>query len=513
MAHHRKISRKHAPIMMAALLTGVTFAGAVSAVIGTPQGENDFLHEHLDKVPFEQSLNWETVEFDLADEDKAKISKIITQTERSILIEGSIEYVKQILTGQALEAAQSNQCLPNTKPCTLTVRVNRQLSAAHLNKDMRVVNVLETSRRADLVLNTDNAGIELKELSDETRVMGFYQTQSGWMQNMSIRVKTKPLIFEAREGQFQDRFSKAIIGLNYYPASAPWAEFWETFPVTEIETDLEKAKELNVNSLRIFLNHAYFDAAETREEALSKLKALLDMCEIQGLTVLITLFDLRPDYTLLNWEADIAHVDTVLSHIATHKAVFGIDLKNQADLDFESWGQGRVEAWLTVMARHIQTHYPQVPVTTGWSNPERATRLKDVFDFVTYHEYENPKGFEKRLTGVIKAVGDKPVLITELGSTIWHPPFIDSLLEKKQALRLEHQLTQASQSNGVFVWTLNDFEHVSREVVGPLPWRRAQQKYFGLIRKDGTPRPSANILKSFGARAQDQSNTIQNSPL
>ena len=508
-----KLTKKRGPVMAVALLAGVTFAGAVAAFIGTPKGQNDFLHEHLEKQ-LQKELNWTRLDFDLVEEDKAKISRIITQAERPL----SAEALKLFLTGQALEAAQSNICSSDTEPCKLTVRVNRQLSAVHLNRDMRVVNVEETSRRADLELHADRTRIELKDLTDETRVMRFYQTQAGWIQNMSRRVKTEPLFINPRIDQFRDRFSNIIVGLNYYPTSASWAAFWEKFPRAEIEADLKNAKALNVTSLRIFLNHAYFDAADTREDALSKLETFLDMCEGEGLSVLITLFDLRPDYTLVNWEADITHIDAILSRVATHKAVLGIDLKNQADLDFDNWGQGRVEAWLTLMARHIQTHYPQLPVTTGWSRFETATRLIDVFDFVTYHEYENPKGFEARLRVVKQAAGEKPVLITELGSTIWHPPFIKSIRENKQATRLDRQLTQADQSNGVFVWTLNDFEHVSRDVVGPLPWRRAQQKHFGLIRKDGTPRPAADILKSFGARAQEQakkpnsnSNTIQHS--
>jgi hypothetical protein len=50
----------------------------------------------------------------------------------------------------------------------------------------------------------------------------------------------------------------------------------------------------------------------------------------------------------------------------------------------------------------------------------------------------------------------------------------------------------------VFVWTLHDFETVGREIVGPLPWRRAQQKHYGLIRADGGERPAADVLRQYG---------------
>ena len=494
-------TKKRGPLTSVILLAGVSFAGVISAFIETPQGQDDFLHEHLKAVVLQLEPNWKTLEFDLSKQDKTKISKIIMQTERP----ASPESLKGVLIGQAYNDAQANMCESNRAVCNFPIRVNRELSAVHLNKDMRVVNVQETSRRINLELNSAT-GFEIKTLATETRMLSFYQTQTGWVQNLTSIIETEPLSLGAREDRFRARFAKPYVGLNYYPASASWADFWKMFPIDEIEADLEKAKALNVNSLRLFLTHDFFDAAETREEALAKLDVFLNMCEAKGLSALVTLFDLRPDYALSNWEADISHIDGVLSRISKHDAVLGIDLKNQPDLDFESWGQRRVEAWLTVMARHIQTEYPNLPVTTGWSKPEQATRLKDVFDFVTYHEYENPKGFETRLRGVIDAAGDKPVMITELGSTIWHPPFVKSICESKQASRLDRQLKQARLANGVFVWTLNDFDHVSRDVVGVLPWRRAQQKHFGLIRSGGTLRPAAEILRSFGARSQEQVN-------
>lgn len=511
-----KIRKKRGYLTVLVLLIGVTFAGMVSTILGNPIGENDYLHEHLPDGEIQSNLNWKSLDFDLSEQDKAKISKIITQAERPM----SIERLKKTMTDQALAEAQDNICESNRLICNFPIRVNRQLSALHINQDMRVVSVQEISRRVNLKVKSGMLDLELNDLADETRVLGFYQTQAGWVQNRSAIIKTKPVLLGARGDQFRARFAKPYVGLNYYPASASWAKFWEQFPREEIENDLERAKALNVNALRIFLTHSYFDSEGTREDGLSKLEAFLDICEAQNLVVLVTLFDLRPDYRPLNWEADIGHIDMVLSRISKHKAVLGIDLKNQPDLDFGTWGQGHVETWLTVMARHIQTHYQHLPVTAGWSQSEHATRLKDVFDFVTYHEYESPKNFETRLRDVRTAVGDKPVMITELGSTIWHPPFINSIRERKQASRLDHQLKQAGQAKGVFVWTLNDFETVSRDVVGPLPWRRAQQKHFGLIREDGTFRPAADILKSFGASALVQTetpplqpNSIQHSPL
>jgi len=491
---------KRFPVTVSVLLAGVAFAGLISAAIESPQSAESYLHAHLSAASVKSDINWSPTSFDLPEQDRSKIARIITGAEHS----NSKYDLQNVLTDQALNVTLDNVCFSEDKNCILPVRVNRGLSVVDMNADYRVINIEEKSLRIDLGTNAEKTDVELIRVSGETRILRFYQTQSGWMQNLSETIETEAPYFSDRKGKFTQNFGKNFTGLNYYPASASWADFWKEYPVSEIEADLEKAQTLNVNSLRIFLTYDYFDNVDTREEGLTKLKTFLDLCESKDIKVLVTLFDLRPNYTLSNWAADTKHIDGILSHISSHKAILGVDVKNQPDLDFENWGHGTVEAWLTVMARHIHMQFPNLAVTTGWSKAENAVRLKDVFDVITYHEYENPKNFESRLNSIIAASDGKPVMITELGSTVWHPPFVRRLGEAAQAKRLQKQLDQANQAHGVFVWTLNDFDHVGKEVVGPLPWRQAQQRHFGLLREDDTRRPAADVLKTFGARSTSE---------
>ena len=492
--------KKRFPVTVSLILAGVAFAGLISAAIESPQSAEAYLHAHLSEAAEKPGINWSPISFDLPEQDRSKIARIITSVEHS----SSKDDLQNVLTDQALTVALGNVCFVEEQNCILPVRVNRDLSVVDMNADFRVINIEEKSLRIDLGANAENTDVELIRVAGETRILRFYQTQSGWMQNLSETIETEAPSFSDRKGKFSQNFGKNFTGLNYYPASAPWADFWKEFPVSEIEADLKIAEALNVNSLRIFLTHDYFDNVDTREEGLTKLKTFLDLCESKDIKVLATLFDLRPNYTLSNWAADTRHIDRILSQISGHQAILGVDVKNQPDLDFENWGRGVVEAWLTVMARHIQIEYPNLAVTTGWSKAENAVRLTDVFDVITYHEYENPKNFEGRLDSIIAVSDGKPVMITELGSTVWHPPFIRRLGESAQARRLANQLEQAAQANGVFVWTLHDFDNVGKEVVGPLPWRQAQQKHFGLLREDDTFRPAADILKSFGDRSANE---------
>ena len=506
--------KKRGLVTIAALAAGVALAGFMSSFIESPKTKNEFLHEHLSVGSEKQELSWVNSEFSLPVQEKIKIENIIKQSEN---LKSDFD-LKTVLTGQALKAALSSVCTSKVQNCSYPLRINRQLTTAHMNKDMRVINVKERSHRIDFKFEQDSSDISFQSITNETRVLRFYQTQAGWIQNVSMPIQSEVLSFSPREDKFRERFEQSYTGLNYYPASASWMDFWKTFPVADIEADLEVAKSLNVNGLRIFLTHDYFNDVKTHADGLSKLETFLDMCEAKNIQVLITLFDLRPNYAVSNWQADIAHIDKVISSVEDHNAVLAIDLKNQPDLDFENWGQGRVEGWLTVMARHIQTQYPDFAVTAGWSRAENAFRLQDVFDLITYHEYQNPKGLEARLQSVVKAAAGKPVMITELGSTTWHPPFIARLGERAQASRLKFQLSQAKSATGVFIWTLNDFDNVGKDVVGPLPWRRAQQKHFGLRRADKTLRPAAGFLKAFGQQSESQSNLtnpkhIQTQPL
>jgi len=88
------------------LFAGIIFAGLVFAHIETPDGQNDYLHEHLNALNIQTDLNWPTIEFDISEEHKVKILKIIKKSERS----SSAAEMKSILDGQALKEVEAQIC-------------------------------------------------------------------------------------------------------------------------------------------------------------------------------------------------------------------------------------------------------------------------------------------------------------------------------------------------------------------------------------------------------------------
>ena len=492
---------KRLPVAIGILLSGVTCAGFVSSIIETPIGSNEYLHEHLTPTAALVDNIWIGDAFELPIQDRLKLATIITNIEQP---NWAPEYSTDV-TGQALAVAKKAVCQSRTKACDFSFRLNRELSELHNNKDFRVANVKETSLRVTFLSNPEVEAITIQEIINETRLFRFYQTQNGWVQKTSEVLDEKILDFKNRNGKFDAKFLTDFVGVNYYPASASWKDFWTDFPVEQIKSDLEKISGMDANSVRIFLNYDYFENGDTQSEAKARLNEFLDLSAAHNIKVLVTLFDLRPNYTLSNMSGDIDHIDRVLEAVSGHSAILGIDIKNQADLDFSAWGQGVVEGWLTVMARYIHIRYPDLPVTVGWSTPNSALNLKGVVDFVTYHEYGDVTGFAERLDIIKTSANDKPVMITELGSTIWAPLRSTRAAEVKQASRLESQLQKSIAANGVFVWTLHDFDHVGSDVVGRRPWRKAQQRHFGLLRSDGSSRPSKAVFQSHAKTVATQS--------
>ena len=43
-------------------------------------------------------------------------------------------------------------------------------------------------------------------------------------------------------------------------------------------------------------------------------------------------------------------------------------------------------------------------------------------------------------------------------------------------------------------WTLYDFNNIPKEVVGRLPWRKNNQKYFGFINHSGDKKKAFNYI-------------------
>ena len=491
------VKRRYAfPLMMVgALMTAAVLAGKAD----TPTQKFEYLNDLVPNNPGVFSSAWVDSEIQniekLSQADKEKFMDLIESAD----FNASLKKTRTVYAGQAKRVVNDTVCSDEDTSCEMSVYLNREITPTFVHGDLRLVSLEETAIRRDLEIDKLGDNVEQLGSFEQTRQMRFMLTQRGWVQTTSEVLSEVSLqeAFPSTFGQTEQKYS----GINYYPRTASWDEFWSEFPEDEIQTDLDFVTEVGANALRIFVNHAYFTDSETKQDALIKLRSFLDWCEPLNLNVIVTLFDLRADYRLTNWAMDSAHVRDVLGVIGDHKAVLAIDLKNQPDLDFERSGEQQVEAWLAAMMDSARYQNPNTPITIGWSDFQQTNILSKRVDFVSYHDYRSVAGTEERLALVKTSVGTKPVFVTEIGNSRWSLTGENS---KKQHQRLEARLSQLGNADGVFVWTLHDFEHVGTNIVGHRPWRRAQQKVFGIAKADYSLQPAGQAFKSFNSNYLNQ---------
>jgi hypothetical protein len=292
-------------------------------------------------------------------------------------------------------------------------------------------------------------------------------------------------------------------GVNYYPAGTPWSRFWPEFDASVIAADLDLVVGLNGNSLRIFLPVADFTPDATGAANLLKLKTLLDLAQARNLSVIPTLFDLKPGYRTALWAEDTAYLRRVLPVLAASPAVVLVDLKNEPDLDRATEGEGLVEAWLTTMILMSREIAPDLPLTIGWSSAAAAPDQAQLLDAISYHDYVGLQGTAERLAEVRAAAKGKPVLVTEIGVSSYTLLLAFPGTPDSQAAELRDRMADLSSADGLFVWTLHDFTAPEAQAVGSSPWVRRLQARYGLFDATGAAKPAAGAVAAAFASSVD----------
>lgn len=486
------------------IFLSVGLVGGFMKTASKPHVSYDYLQEHIELTYTPIEHRWETPLSSaepgrsLSGADHEFMSRILMTMERGQKIWAG----QNIVEGNALQALEDQvdawrKCQNGQGPCTLTVRLGRILTPLHVHGDLRVANIEERSHRIDLIAAPVSEGanpqFKVSKTVFEIRNLRFAKRRKGWALR-TIDVLQSDL---AETNSRASLSSEKFVGMNYYPAQASWRDFWTVFPNDDINRDLALISSLGGNSLRIFLTHSTFTNRQSAPQAKERLLEFMDMAHAQGLKVIPTLFDLRPDYRLENWASDAAYLKALLPLIKDHPALLAIDLKNQIDLDIPANGAGMITGWISVMSDTVRRDFPNIPITVGFSNSDAAILYGQDLDVISYHDYDPINKFSARLDAVRSAYPDRPVWITEMGTTVWQPiPFLKRA-EKKQAARLARQLSSVARIEGVFIWTLSDFEHVGSDVVGWQPWRKKQQAHYGLYDLQGNARPSAEIFSQY----------------
>jgi len=286
-----------------------------------------------------------------------------------------------------------------------------------------------------------------------------------------------------------------LAGINYYPARTPWRKFWPEFDPAIIDRDLRLISDLGANSVRIFLPTQDFAKAQG-DEPLQHLEAFLRLAREHDLKVVPTLFDMNPGYDPTMWSASAAYLHRVLPVLSRSDAVAFVDLKNEPDLDVKRYGPALIEAWVRAMSALCREIAPDLLLSVGWADAEPAARYAGLVDVVSYHDYAPIEGTAERLSQVKRAAGNKPVYVTEIGSSSYQLALGFPGSPLAQGRDIADRFSALDSANGVFVWTLHDFEAPDAAAVGRSPWVKKLQSEFGLIDSSGQPKPAAAAVEA-----------------
>jgi hypothetical protein len=285
-----------------------------------------------------------------------------------------------------------------------------------------------------------------------------------------------------------------VRGMNYYPKDYAWDRFWISYTtaITQINTELDLARALGINTVRIFVHYDLFNGSN--QSHLDHLKDFVDRLRTRDMVAIVTLFDLYSSPPYSDPVASQRHISAVVNTLGpTNPAVLAWDIKNEIDRDYATFGEGEVKAWATEMISYTRGLDPNHLVTIGFYgavtgtlcygptvtntlaySPAIAAEFASAVDFVSMHYFLSERCFESDVQALQSLIGDKPLVLEEFGLHTLAAPAIpcatypgdphcdDPHTEIEQAAYYNAllSLSEAYDLAGYLFWTLTDFSYI-----------------------------------------------------
>jgi hypothetical protein len=337
------------------------------------------------------------------------------------------------------------------------------------------------------------------------------------------------------EGSFTYRGQKVTLkGTNYWLSQAPFVGTWSEWNGARVQMELEKAKQLGVNSVRIGIPYDHKDSFDvvwgddTEKLTVSpwiknQMTQFLQIAARYDMKVIFVLFewyDRYPKKGSRDERSNLAYINGIVSSFANDDRVLAWDLHNEPD-NYEAWRGGGADGiieWLGRMAVYVRQLDRRHPITVGvgnyvnlWSEGPGGLRMLDFVDFASFHTYN--AGTLTTQISEIKGWTKKPVLLEEMGwptSLGGEPPRPNATFdEPTQSFLYRSMLGDAAGHDiaGVMQWTLWDYWGGKTYLIP------GHERYFGLVRQDGTFKPAAAVYKDMYLAVPLPSETRTDVPL
>ena len=351
-----------------------------------------------------------------------------------------------------------------------------------------------------------------------------------------------------------------LLGVNYWPRKKAMY-WWKDFSEREVLEEFTQIRELGLKLVRIFLLWEDFQPKPEviSDSALSNLGTVLDVAGELGLSVIPTFF--IGHMSGLNWlpewllsgkphnrfltfsagrvidsgavniyedptalEAERLLLETVGKEFSSHRAVHSWDISNEIDNVFIPRTPEVASRWLSFVYKTLKS-VSKKPVTFGIHQEDiegdKHFRVPEVArwnDYLCMHAYSVYTDFTEPLDPyfvpftclLTRELGDKDVLMEEFGmpttpretrkipSATGKRVMLHYLINEEEAaswLEETVKLIAAVGGLGAVYWNFSDY-HPSLWKKPPFD-RAVHERFFGLFRGDGTPKPSAFSIKKL----------------
>jgi endo-1,4-beta-mannosidase len=340
-----------------------------------------------------------------------------------------------------------------------------------------------------------------------------------------------------------------LLGVNYWPRDKAMQMWRGGIDTARVFDDLAQIRDLGLSLIRFFLFWEDFQPTpeSVSERALEDLRKIADKAEALGLQLMPTFFvghmsgvnflplwtrrpkettvgpfphlfrrlpegdelgDIFEEPTLL--EAQKLLIKTVAASLKGHRAIYCYDFGNEPSLIRAPLTPERTKAWAGALRAALlgADEHAKLTVGTFQGDLEHNTgfwpsALRECSDFLSVHGYPSYAvwagktlrpdclPFLVHLTRALSKGGD--AMVSEFGA----PYAPRGFTEKEIADYLEAALPkiQEAGSTGALVWNYSDY--IPSLTNTPPFDKAAHELAFGIVRNDGSLKPSAKVLAEF----------------
>jgi cellulase (glycosyl hydrolase family 5) len=322
----------------------------------------------------------------------------------------------------------------------------------------------------------------------------------GLVVSLSLAAAVAPQA-QAATGQMSPTAAATAISnlkiISYYPSADSWNSMWTSWYPGVIYNDMGLIAGLDANTVRVFIEPSTFGYPTPSATYVSELQQLVNMAQLHGLKVQLTLFDEFTNYSDIAGSEQWAKA--ILAPYYNDPAIAFVELQNEINPT-----NATAMSWARTMLPALRTD-SGLPVTvsvTGWNSPAELGQLYQALgssqpDFYDYHFYGVPTSALAIFQQAKLLVNGAPLLIGETGystSLLNNSWFTTPLTQAQQNWAQEVFLAdveQAANQAGLppaGVWTLYDFPGSAT--------LSDQEQHFGLYTTSGVAKPAAAVLQN-----------------